>query len=131
LRRATLEDADLLNTICERDGLKGADSARWIADPRNVIIIEDDNAALFLWRWEGIYEAHVLFAKRGKMAIGLGALFLDLMFKAGAHLVLAVIHKSLPQASWFVRQLGFQYRGDTETIEGPSEMYQLEASQWV
>jgi hypothetical protein len=130
VRRASLEDAELLDTICERDGLK-CDSRRWIADPRNIILIEDDNAALFLWRWVGIYEGHVLFAKRGKMAIGLGALFIDVMLKAGGHMLLAVISTENPKASWFVRQLGFRCRGEIETIEGPSEMYQLEASEWA
>lgn len=106
------------------------DAARWLADPRNIILMEGDNAALFLWRWVGIYEGHVLFTKRGKLALDLGSYMLGMMFKSGAGMILAVISKELPQASWFVRQLGFSRRGEIDTIQGPCEMYQLEAAQW-
>lgn len=107
------------------------DPRQWLADPRNIILIEDENCALFLWRWIGIYEGHVLFTKRGKLAIDLGALFLDAMFECGATMILAVVSKDRPKASWFVRRLGFEFRGEIETFEGLSEMYQLEAAQWA
>lgn len=128
MKRAGPDDCDELKAICEKCWMP-SDPTRWLADPRNIILIEDDNAALFLWRWIGIYEAHVLFAKRGKLALDLGALWLDLMFKSGAVMILAVAPKERPQAAWFARRLGFQCRGEIETIEGLSEMYQLEASQ--
>lgn len=129
MRRASLADYEEVKAICEREG--GGDPYRLLADPRNVILIEHDNCAMFLWRWIGIYEGHALFAKRGKLAIDLGALFLDLMFKSGAVMILAVISKDRPQASWFVRKLGFSLKGETVTVEGLSELYQLEAETWA
>jgi hypothetical protein len=127
VRRATLADYDEVKAVCEKCGMP-ADPERWLADPRNIILIEGENVALFLWRWIGIYEAHVLFTKRGKLAVDLGALWLDAMFKCGAAMILAVVSKERRQASWFARKLGFQFRGEIETIEGLSEMYQLESA---
>lgn len=126
VRRATLDDYEEVKALCGE-----MDPHRWLADPRNIILIEGDDCALFLWRWIGIYEAHVLFKSRGKQAINRGGLWLDMMFKSGAAMILCVISKELPQASWFARQLGFSHRGDIDTIQGLSEMYQLEASQWA
>lgn len=124
--RATLENYEEVRAICERDG--GGDPRRLLADPRNIFLLEDDNLAMFLWRWIGIYEGHVLFAKRGKLALDLGSYFLDVMFKCGAGMILAV---AMPRpARWFLRQLGFQSKGLIETVEGESEMFQLEAAQW-
>jgi hypothetical protein len=130
LKRATVADAEQLESICKTLGM-GGDVHRWLADPRNIVLMEGDNAALFLWRWIGIYEAHVLFTKRGKLALDLGSYMLGLMFKSGAGMILSVISEKLPQASWFARQLGFTCRGEIDTIQGLSEMYQLEASEWA
>jgi hypothetical protein len=107
------------------------DPAIWLADPRNIILIEDDNCAAFLWRWIGIYEVHVFFSKRGKLAVDIGALWLDAMFKCGAGMILCVIPTHNLKAKWFARRLGFSHRGEAETIEGPADLFQLEASQWV
>lgn len=129
MRRAGPDDYEEVKAIFEREG--GSDPAKLLADPRNIILIEDDNCVAFTWRWIGIYEGHVMFAKRGKLAIDLGAFCLDLMFKHGAAMILAVISKERRQAIWFVRKLGFQFKGEIESIEGLSEMYQLEAATWA
>lgn len=134
MQRATLADYEEIKAICNDPAMgwtEEVDPRRWLADPRNIILFEDGNCAIFLWRWIGIYEAHVLFTKRGKLAVDLGALFLDLMFKCGTAMILAVVSPDRRQAAWFARKLGFQCRGEIETIEGLSEMYQLEAAQWA
>jgi hypothetical protein len=130
LKRGTLADQEELQAICDTVGM-GGDVHRWLADPRNIVLMEGDNAALFLWRWIGIYEAHVLFTKRGKLALDLGSFMLGMMFKSGAGMILSVVSDTLPQAGWFARQLGFRCRGEIETIEGLSKMYQMEAEQWA
>jgi hypothetical protein len=130
LKRGTLADQEELKAICNTVGM-GGDVHRWLADPRNIVLMEGDNAALFLWRWIGIYEAHVLFTKRGKLALDLGSFMLGMMFKSGAGMILSVVSDTLPQAGWFARRLGFRCRGEIETIEGLSKMYQMEAEQWA
>lgn len=133
MRRAGPEDYEEVKAICNHPsvGWDGIDPANWLADPRNIILVEGENCALFLWRWIGIYEGHVIFTKRGKLALDLAHLFLDVMFKSGAAMILAVVSRERRKASWFVRRLGFQFRGEIETFEGPSEMYQLEAQKWA
>jgi hypothetical protein len=127
MRRASPEDTEQVKAICEQCGMP-ADPERWLADPRNVILIEGDNAALCLWRWIGIYEIHALFTARGKTALGLAQQWIEAMLGGGAQMMLCVIPKKRKQAIWFARKAGFQFRGDIETIEGLSEMYQLEAA---
>lgn len=106
------------------------DPARWLEDPRNIILHEDGNAMLFLWRWVGVYEAHIMFKARGAEAFNLALRFMDEIFAAGGTIIRAVIHQDLKHVSWFVRRHGFSFEGVVETAEGPCEMYQLEASQW-
>lgn len=139
IRRATLDDHSAVMAICNdplvrrrmSDSATIIDPAAWLADPRNVVLWDGDNVAMFLWRWVGIYEGHVLFRTRGRAALKLGRDMLDLMFGAGAGMILAVIHEELPEAAWFVRRLGFGSRGLIETIEGTSEMFQMESARWV
>ena len=107
------------------------DPANWLADPRNIILVEGENVALFLWRWIGIYEGHCLFTARGREALDLGAAMLGLMFSHGAAMVLAVASNPRRHVHWFLRQLGFDPKGEIETIEGLSQMFQLESSQWA
>jgi hypothetical protein len=127
MRRALPEDTEQVKAICEQCGMP-ADPERWLAEPRNIILIEDDNVALFLWRWIGIYEAHVLFTARGKVAVEMGNLWLETMFNCGAAMILAVVPKGRRRAAWFARRMGFEFKGEIETIEGLSEMYQRESA---
>lgn len=139
IRRATLADHEAIKAICNdplvrarmSDSETIIDPAAWLADPRNVILWDGENVALFLWRWVGIYEGHVLFRSRGRDALELARDMLALMFGAGAGMILAVVHEGLPEAAWFLRRLGFGSRGWIETIEGTSEMFQMECARWV
>lgn len=134
-----MADYDAVKAICNDPAIRARmsdaeteiDPAAWLLEPRNIILIEGDNVALFLWRWVGIYEGHVLFRCRGKEALALGREMLDLMFDAGAGMILALANYRLPEAAWFLRRLGFTSRGLVQTVEGPSEMFQLEAGQWA
>lgn len=136
--RATIEDYDTIYAICNDPFIRKhlspeieIDPAKWLEDPRNIILHEDGNAMLFLWRWVGVYEAHILFRARGAEAFKLAPKSMDKIFEMGATIVRAVIHQDLKHVSWFVRRHGFAFQGMVETVEGPCGMYQLEASQWA
>lgn len=131
IRRATIADyeaiKELMNDPHIRKGMSDEtselDPFDYLQEPRNVILFDGRNCLLFLWRWVGIYEAHILYRDRGAKALRLAREMLDLMTGS---LILAVINYRLPHAAWFVRRLGFQSRGLVNTIEGPSEMFQME-----
>lgn len=135
IRRATVADYDAIKAICNdpavrkhmSDTTTEIDPLQWLMEPRNIILFDGDNVALFLWRWIGIYEGHVLFRSRGKQALVIAQTMLAMIFSTGAGMVLAVVNHRLPHAAWFLRRLGFSPRGMVQTIEGASEMFQLEA----
>lgn len=139
MRRATLDDLEHIKSICNHytirrhwdDPYAEVDPSKWLADPRNVILFEGDNCGLFLWRWIGIYEVHCLFTAKGNDAIELGRSMIGLMFQTCAGMLLTVIPVGLRHVKWFARRMGFESRGLIETIEGQSEMLQLEAGQWA
>lgn len=139
--RASLDDLEHIKAICNHHSIRRhwddpyaeVDPTRWLADPRNVILFDGMNAGIFLWRWIGIYEVHCLFTAKGNDAIELGRGMIGAMFSAGAGMLLTVIPDThgMRHVRWFARRMGFASRGHIQTIEGPSEMLQLEASQWV
>ena len=123
MRRGTIADCQLLTTICETLGIPCSDPERVLAEPRNIVLFDGDNCAMFLWRWPGIYEGHVLYTLRGREAETLAKQMLDAMRGA---MILAITPQR--HVGLFLRRLGFEFRGMVETIEGPSQMYQLETA---
>lgn len=122
MRRAGLDDCDQFKAICDRLEIP-SDPERVLAEPRNIVLIEGENLAMFLWRWPGIYEGHVLYTAKGKEAEALARRMLESM--SGA-MILAVTPQR--HVGLFLRRLGFRFHGTVETIEGLSQMYQLEAT---
>lgn len=118
MRRASLEDADLIQELCD-----GTDPYRWLADPRNILLLEGRNCLMFLWRWVGIYELHIQFTAKGRAAETICRAMLDAV---PAAMLLAVIPKEKRNVCLFARRMGFGPRGEIETIEGLCEMYQKE-----
>lgn len=121
MRRASLDDREHLIAICEELKIPCPDPDRVLAEPRNIVLIEGDNLAMFLWRWPGIYEGHVLYTAKGKAAEALALQMLETM--SGA-MILAVTPQR--HVGLFLRRMGFEFHGTVETIEGLSQMYQLE-----
>jgi hypothetical protein len=119
VRRADLSNLEQIKELCD-----GEDPTRWLAEPRNVLLLDGPNCLMFLWRWVGIYEVHIQFTAKGREAQRVCRAMLDAM---PAALLLAVIPKEKRHVGLFARRMGFQFRGEIETIEGLSEMYQLEA----
>lgn len=122
MRRANIADRDQFLSIFGQLGIPCPDPDRILAEPRNIVLIEGDNLAMFLWRWPGIYEGHVLYTAKGKDAENLARQMLEAM--SGA-MILAVTPQR--HVGLFLRRLGFKFNGTVETIEGLSQMYQLEA----
>jgi hypothetical protein len=119
IRRATLDDADLIQELCD-----GADPHRWLADPRNILLLDGRNCLMFLWRWVGIYELHIQFTAKGKEA---ERICRAMLVAVPAAMLLAVIPKKKKRnVRLFARRMGFVLRGEVETIEGLCEMYQKE-----
>lgn len=131
--RAAVEDIPHVKAICNHysirrhwaDPYAQVDPTRWIEDPRNIILFDGMNAGIFLWRWIGIYEVHCLFTCKGNGALSLGR---EMIGAVGAPMILTVIPDNLRHVKWFARKLGFRSRGHIQTIEGLSEMLQLEAT---
>lgn len=121
MRRGTEADSHLLKSICDKLDIACPDPARILSEPRNIVLFDGDNAAMFLWRWVGIYEGHVLYTVRGKEAESLARKMLETMSFA---MILAVTPQR--HVGLFLRRLGFGFKGMVETIEGQSQMYLLE-----
>lgn len=122
MRRGDASDCQLLKDICESLGIPCPDPERVLAEPRNIVLFEDNNCAMFLWRWTGIYEGHVLYTIKGRAADELARRMLEVMRGA---MILAVTPQR--HVGLFLRRLGFEFRGEVETIGGEmSQMYQLE-----
>jgi hypothetical protein len=136
MRQATLDDYEAVKKLCNHPKIRRYQSDtdtelhpdRWFADPRHIIFVDGDNAMVFVWRWIGIYEVHILFTVAGKRAFNLCRSMLGEMFKGPALMLLAVIPKNLRHVILFARRIGFTFKGEVETIEGICEMYQLEAA---
>lgn len=120
LRRASLDDTDLIQQLCD-----GTDPTRWLADPRNILLLDGANCLMFLWRWVGIYELHIQFTATGREA---ERICRSMLAAVPAAMLLAVIPKEKRNVRLFARRMGFEARGEIETIEGLCEMYQLEAA---
>jgi hypothetical protein len=139
MRRADLGDYALVKKLCnhpkirrhQNDTTTELDPIPWFADPRHIILIDGDNCMVFAWRWIGIYEVHILFTLSGRQATDLCRAMLNLMLNGPAQMLLAVIPKHLRHVILFARRFGFAFKGETETIEGPCQLYQLEAAQWA
>lgn len=134
--RATADDHEHLKYLVNHPQIRRLqsdtetilDPSHWLAPP-NIVVIDGDNAMVFLWRWIGIYEVHILFTASGAEAIRLCRSMLDSIIEA--QMILAVIPKNLRHVILFARRFGFKSRGEIETIEGLCEMYQLELVQWA
>ena len=103
----------------------------WLNDPRHIVLFDGDNAMVFVWRWIGIYEVHILFTASGTEAINLCRSMLQVMLTGPAMMLLAVIPQKLRHVRLFARRFGFIPKGVEVTSEGLCELYQLEAARWA
>jgi hypothetical protein len=130
-----LRDAGALGRVLERDDIAplvdGFDPVAWLADRRNVALIDDHgDIALFERTGKGVFEGHTLFASRGREAIETGRTMLAAMFDMyGARAIWGRTPIERPAARWFSRRLGFRSLGVVETVRGPCELFYLGAEQ--
>ena len=66
--------------MLERD-FPGCDFTEVLANPLNVCLVHGDSGAIFAWRGPGIYEVHVFYAMRGREALSVSRIMLDIMRK--------------------------------------------------
>lgn len=126
MRRASLADADLVNSLLGRD-FPGVDFSEVLAEPMHVCLIEGGNGAIFAWRGPGTYEGHVFFEARGREALTLGRSMLNAMVDMyGAERFWTLIPLDNRKAKMFVRLLGWKPAGVMDTRYGPSELFVLE-----
>ena len=124
LRRASLADADTINTFLNHPDIrphigKGAepvDIADTLRDERNVCLFDERGGALFLWRGPGVFEGHSFFLARGREALKAGREAIETM-RNEADLIWGLTPKGNRHARWFNRQLGFVSLGETDRGE--------------
>lgn len=116
------DELERLIALNAPEGLVGAsfDAAEWLANPANFALCDGPDLGMFeaVDEWPGPLAAHVLFATRGREAIGLARRMLAQAFSFGATRILGETPARLPQALWFARKLGFVPYGEADRPMG-------------
>jgi hypothetical protein len=124
MRRASAEDAELINDWVWRDSGHRPDFAPFLGDRNNVALIEGEGGALFVWRGPGIYEVHVFFEQRGKGVIRLSHKMLDWMREnMGARLFWAAVPVESRHVIMFTRLMGWKPQGFGDFPQGRCELF--------
>lgn len=121
--RAGLEDIEHVNACIARD-FEGVDFSEVIADPLNVVLVEADGGAAFMYRGPGIYEVHVFFRVGGRDVLDVSHRMLDRMrADFGAWLFWAPVPDGSRKVKIFTRWMGWKSRGPLNTRHGPMEIF--------
>lgn len=126
--RASVDDAERINEWIWRDsGKRHPFLEEILSDRMNVVLIEGEGGAFFVWRGPGIYETHCFFDQRGKQVRETSKRFLKHMHDHyGAGIVWAAIPDESRHVKVFVRWLGFKSVGHEALSQGPCELFLLE-----
>ena len=109
-------------------GLNGCD---WVADKRNVAIVDDDDITLFDYEAPGIYQVHFLYHARGKEAIKQAkAAFSEMFRDHGATVLFGLAPDFRRDVKLMGRWLGGTFSGLRSTSDGPCELYTLTKETW-
>lgn len=128
MRRATVDDADLVNELVAKQG-QGGDFVDFLAEKANVCFITGDGGALFAWRGPGIYEIHLFLEQRGRDALEvLEAMLQRMREEFDAHLFWAAIPIGSRNVILFARLMGFKSNGIKELRHGACEIFSREAA---
>lgn len=108
----------------EASRLVGADLAEFMAEPLHLAIEHEGNVALFAWRGPGIYEVHVHFQARGRVAIeAMHAILGHVRTDHGGKMFWALIPVESRHVRMFARLMGWSSHGVMETRGGPNELF--------
>lgn len=104
-------------------GLRGVD---WVADQRNVSVVDGADVTLFDYEAPGVYQVHVLFDNaRGRAAIEKVRAAFRHIFDTGAELVFGLVPIFRRDVKWLARQAGMKFVGTRMTDCGRVEVYVL------
>lgn len=121
--RATTEDIGHVNACIARDS-PGVDFTGVVEEPLNVVLMEADGGAAFMYRGPGIYEVHVFFRVGGRDVLDVSHRMLELMRKDyGAWLFWAPVPEGSRKVKIFTRWMGWKSRGPLQTRFGPMEIF--------
>ena len=95
-------------------------------DPRNIAIVDGDDAILFDFESTGIYQVHVLLESRGRRAVDFIQRAFDRMFDDhGAQIIFGLVPDFRRDVKMMARWTGMKYVGKRATEFGPCEVYVL------
>lgn len=121
--------AAAIDTAPLNRGLKGAD---WLAQPGNIpVTFANGDVVLFDDEGDGVYQIHVLFVSRGRVAIELAREAIRRMFtEHGANLIFGLVPDFRRDVKLLARWTGMRSAGVRWTPEGSCELFVLSKSQW-
>ena len=101
------------------------DVEEWFLEDRNYALIEGENIAFGEWKKPGLYWVHFCFDEaKGREAINLcRKMFFEFCRVRPVWIAIGLIALDNRKARWLIRQVGFHSLGETETENGPCEMF--------
>lgn len=107
------------------------DFQSWLADIKNVMLVEDDNVGLACFEYPGVYTGHYFYkSARGRDALRLAErMMLKMIEDHNAKAFTGVTPTRIKAARWFNRNLGFTSYGIIESERGPHEMFCITADE--
>ncbi len=109
-------------------GLKGAD---WLADERNIAIVQGDDIVLFDYEGEGLYQIHLLLESRGRKAItAIREAFRRMFDDHGAQALFGMVPDFRRDVKLVSRWVGGRPAGKRSTEYGPCELFIVAKTAW-
>lgn len=124
IRRAAMRDVPDINAWVKRDSGEDVDFSEFVSNAMNVVLLDGDGGAMFVWRGPGIYECHCFFEQRGKQVIEIARAMLAMMRDNGATMFWAAVPVESRHVSMFLRLLGWRSRGVRLFPHGYCEIFE-------
>jgi len=105
----------------------------WLADHKNIALMNRDDCALFEYEAPGVYTGHYFFVSRGKEAIRVGKEFLREIFQGGhgVQVIRGLTPLTNLGARWMNKRLGFTGYGPIDTPTGVVELVILTKKEYL
>lgn len=95
------------------------DCVTWLANPKNIMLVEGDNVGLATFEYDGLLTVHWFYTCRGRAALDLAEKMIDAAFSTyGAKVVRGLTDTKLRGAQLFARKLGFKSYGTNIHTDG-------------
>lgn len=109
-------------------GLRGVD---WVADARNVAVMQDDDLVLFDYESEGVYQIHLLLRSKGRRAIDrIREAFRRMFDEYGAKTLFGLVPEFRRDVRLMARWVGGKFAEKQLTEDGPCELFIVAKSEW-